>query len=190
MDAVEHVTREKDGRRWRIGTAADVSWIADATTVGLTITSAIPPVFDAYATVLAPEEFNDNAEHERALMSVLREHAQGDRWWLGYLDTGADDIVFPDAPKVSLFADWWYVLVEAGSDQAATWRDPECWRGALPDLVFPADRAWLLSYLWDDEWRCIGGTNLLIDALLDSPLLDARQVGLDEDVTPPGRHAR
>ena len=40
----------------------------------------------------------------------------------GYLDTGADDIVFPDAPKVTLYSGWPYVLVEAGPEQAATWR--------------------------------------------------------------------
>lgn len=39
----------KDGRRWRIGTADDVAWLADRTTYGLSITTAIPPVFAAYA---------------------------------------------------------------------------------------------------------------------------------------------
>ncbi|MEU9507109.1 hypothetical protein AB0D32_12600 [Micromonospora sp. NPDC048170] len=40
----------KDGRDWRIGAAADVSWIAGRTTAGVSITTAIPPVFAAYAT--------------------------------------------------------------------------------------------------------------------------------------------
>jgi hypothetical protein len=39
----------KDGRSWRIGTATDVDWIAGHTTAGVSITTAIPPVFDAYA---------------------------------------------------------------------------------------------------------------------------------------------
>ena len=30
-------------------------------------------------------------------------YSAGQPWWLGYLDTGADDIVFPDAPKVTLY---------------------------------------------------------------------------------------
>ena len=38
------VTRVKDGRTWRIGADADVAWIAEGTSPGLTITSAIPPV--------------------------------------------------------------------------------------------------------------------------------------------------
>lgn len=42
-------------------------------------------------------------------------------WWIGYLDIGSD-IVFWDAPKVTLYYDWRYVLVLAGPDQAAAWR--------------------------------------------------------------------
>jgi hypothetical protein len=189
--AVERVTRDKDGRPWRIGTAAHVAWIDSGTGIGLTITSAIPPAFEAYATVLAPEDIEENAQHEREFLSVLRDHTEPDQpWWLGFLDTGADDIVFPDAPKVSIYADWPYVLVEAGPEQAGTWRDPESWRGALPDLIFPADRSWLVSYLWDDEWRCVGGPTALIDALQRIPSLTARRVSLGEDATPPGHAAR
>ena len=45
----------KDGHAWRIGGDADVAWIADGTSPGRTITAAIPPVFDAYATSSCPE---------------------------------------------------------------------------------------------------------------------------------------
>ena len=44
----------KDGQDWRIGADADVAWIRAGTTVGLTITSAIPPIFEAYATIVVP----------------------------------------------------------------------------------------------------------------------------------------
>jgi hypothetical protein len=43
------VTRARDGSTWRIGTDAEVAWIADGTSMGRTITAAIPPVFEAYA---------------------------------------------------------------------------------------------------------------------------------------------
>jgi hypothetical protein len=36
------------------------------------------------------------------------------------------------------------VLVEAGPQQAATWRQhdrPSFWKGALPNVMFPADRS-------------------------------------------------
>ena len=50
--ARDMVTRTKDGGTWRIETDAEVAWIADGTSMGRTITAAIPPVFAAYATVV------------------------------------------------------------------------------------------------------------------------------------------
>jgi hypothetical protein len=44
------VTVLKNGRSWPIGTIWKVDWIANGTTEGLSITVAIPPVFEAYAT--------------------------------------------------------------------------------------------------------------------------------------------
>ncbi len=107
------VTRTRDGGTWRIGTDAEVAWIADGTSMGRTITAAIPPVFEAYATVVLPYEDEAQDKHDRAALALLSEHSPSQPWWLGYLDTGADDIVFPDAPKVTLYYGWHYVLVEA-----------------------------------------------------------------------------
>src|SRR5262245_546846 len=117
----------RDGSTWRIGTDAEVAWIASGTSIGLTITSAIPPGFEAYATVTLPYAGQGQDEHDRALLELLGEQSAGQPWWLGYLDTGADDIVFPGAPMVSLYAEWHYVLVEAGPEQAATWRHSGLW---------------------------------------------------------------
>lgn len=61
--------------------------------------------------------------------------------------------------------DAWYVLVEAGPEQAGVWRDQEHWKNPLPDLIFPADRSWLFWTLWDD-WTCIDGSQRLVDAFL------------------------
>ena len=41
------VRRVRDGSTWRIGTDAEVAWIANGTSVGRTITAAIPPVFES-----------------------------------------------------------------------------------------------------------------------------------------------
>jgi hypothetical protein len=92
---------------------------------------------------------------------------------------------------VTLYAGWRYVLIEAGPDQAAGWRDDSrSWFGAMPELLFPADRSWVLSRLWDDDWRCLGGSTELVDAFLHHPRLRARSVTLGEDATPPGHVAR
>jgi hypothetical protein len=184
-------TRWKDGREWRLGSDADVAWIREGTALGLSITSAIPPVFASYATVLVPNKDERRAEDLDVLLRLLSEQSPDQPWWLGYLETGADDVVFPDAPRVTLYAGWPYVLVQASPAEAGRWRDDlASWRAPGPDLVFPADHSWLVSWLWDDDWRCVGGPAALVDRLLDQPQLQARRVGLDEDATPPGHVAR
>jgi hypothetical protein len=186
------VALARDGRRWQIGTDGEVAWITTGTFVSRTINAAIPPLFEAYATVLLPEDLGRQAEHDSAVLALLTEQSAGQPWWLGYLDTGADEIVFPDAPMVTLYTGWRYVLVEAGPEQAASWRQSafgSFWSGVLPNLMFPADRSWLVSALWDDDWSCIGGPASLVSAFLRHPGLDARQVALGEDATPPGHQA-
>ncbi|MCI4062792.1 hypothetical protein MRQ36_09490 [Micromonospora sp. R77] len=102
----------RDGRSWRIGTVGDVARLADRTTHGFSITTAIPPVFDAYATFHPPGVTTE--VHEHAVLDELDAHTPEQPWWLGYLDTVAHAVVFPHAPKVSLYWDRPYVLVEAG----------------------------------------------------------------------------
>lgn len=182
---------EKDGVTWRIGTESDVAWIQSGHSVGVEITSAIPPVFEAYATVLVPDKDEGRAEDFERIVHLLREQTPDQPWWLGYLETGADDLVFPEARRTSLYTHWPYVLVEAGPDQAAQWRqDFFSWRAPGPDLIFPADRSWLLSWLWDDDWRCLGGPEELVARFLAEPRLHVRRVQLGENATPPGHVSR
>jgi hypothetical protein len=186
------------GHSWRVGTDAEVAWIAAGTSVNLTITSAIPPVFDAYATVVLPDNGEDQERHNRAMLAILAGQSPGAHWWLGYLNTSDYDLVFPrvamaQLPRVALYAQWDYVLVEAGPSQAATWRRTEnkgyWWDDALPDLMFPVDRSWLVSTLIDDDWTCVGGPAPLVDRLVAHPDLQARRVRLGEEATPPGHRA-
>jgi hypothetical protein len=149
-------------------------------------------VFEIYATVVRPDDGDAQDEHDRAMLTVLSEETADQRWWLGYLDTGSADIVFPDAPTVTLYSGWHYVLVQAGPEQAATWRTSSggpAGRGALPDLMFPADRSWLLSKLWDDDWTCVGGPARVVDGILSHRRLTAWRVELGQDATPPGHRA-
>jgi hypothetical protein len=186
------LSEERDGRAWRIGTDAEVAWIASGTSIGRTITAAIPPVFEAYATIVLPNTGEGQQAHDRAVLALLSEHSAAQPWWLGYLDTGADDVVFPLAPMVTLYAGWHYVLAEAGPEQAATWRQHDLgsfWKGVLPNVLFPADRSWLVSTLWDDDWTCIGGPAGLVAEFLRHPDLQARPVALGQDATPPGHQA-
>ena len=178
----------KDGRSWQIGTIREVDWIVNSTTEGVSITSAIPPVFEAYATFYEPDGVTIVA-HEQALVNRLVEFTPDQPWWLGYLDTGAHSVVFDDPPKVSIYWSWRYVLVAAGPKEAITWRTGHMRAayGVLPDLFFPEDRSWLVSALWDDTWTCMGGPKTLVEALQHDPLVQVHRVQLGVDAKPPGR---
>lgn len=106
-------------------------------------------------------------------------------------ETGSSDVVFPDVPRVEMYAHWSYVLVEAGPDQAAEWRARDSWGESLPDVMFPTDHSWLVTTLWDDDWTCIGGSRMLIDAVLSHPALAERAREIDpsmsmDEACPPG----
>jgi hypothetical protein len=91
---------EKDGRAWRIGTQDDVSWIQQSVTPGTAITTAIPPEFEAYGTIaLCRGEPGDRVptDLDSAVFDVLEAHTDPQPWWLGYLETGASDVVFTEA---------------------------------------------------------------------------------------------
>jgi hypothetical protein len=125
-------TKLKDGRAWRIGTEDEVACINDGVSAGLTITAAVPSTFPAYATLTfrlgleldrddlrpAEDRFDD------AVLSVLSAHMNPQPWWLGFLETGASDVVLDDAPRVRVYG-WNYVLVQAGPHEARTWRNGE-----------------------------------------------------------------
>lgn len=80
-----------------------------------------------------------------------------------------------------------YVLVEAGPRQAANWRESS-FNWALPDLMFPSDRSWLVSAMWDDDWISFGGPEDLVSSFLRHTELGPRATGatLGEGATPPG----
>jgi hypothetical protein len=172
------------------GAEGEVAWINAGATRGWSITAAVPPVFAAYATLAFPVDLKLDRDALRpaedrfddAVLSVLSKHTKPQPWWLGFLETGASDVVFDDAPRVHVYG-WAYVLVQAGPREARTWRsDDGRWFTALPELMFPVDRSWLLSSLWDDAWACVGGSADLISALLSEPELRAGAERTDPSV--------
>jgi hypothetical protein len=186
------LVRVKDGRAWRLVSQAAGQWIADGTQAGTTARSAIPPMFEAYATLVVPDGIERRAAHDTALVSALTAFTDEQPWLLGYLDTGASDVVF-DAPGVWLYSDWRYMVVEAGPEEALTWRsgdDVIPWHTGLPGLIVPVDRSWLVSTLWDDDWSYVGGRRPLITALLSHVDNEAREVQPWEEGAPPGHELR
>jgi hypothetical protein len=184
-------TQFKDGRGWRIGTERQVGWINAGVTSGRSVTASVPPVFAAYATLTFPLNLESSRGQMRdaedrfddALIQVLDANTAPQPWWLGFLDTGASDVVMPDAPRVHVYSQGAYVLVQAGPREAHTWRSDEGrWFTALPELMFPADRSWLLASLWDDAWASVGGSADLISGLLNEPDLRAGAERTDPSV--------
>lgn len=56
------VWRNRDDRAWRIGRGAEIAWIQQNTAGGRAITAAIPPMFEAYATLELP----GTGDHDQA----------------------------------------------------------------------------------------------------------------------------
>jgi hypothetical protein len=168
-----HVLR--DGRNWRLGTEADIAFIAAGANAGTPVGEMIRALYPSYCNLELPQSTNDEelVAHEQAVIELLTNQTDQQAWWLGYLDTGSSDVVFPFAPRTSPFYGHQYVLVEAGPEQAATWRE-KGWSWALPELMFPANRSWLASTGWDDSWTSIGGSEQLVNSFLTHPILGPR----------------
>jgi hypothetical protein len=81
-----------------------------------------------------------------------------------------------------MYARWSYVLVKASPDQAAAWRTNDIYE-SLSDVMFPVDRSWLVTTLWDDDWTCVGGSRELIDGVLTDPALSERAREVDPSMS-------
>lgn len=94
------VWRIKDGLSWRIGRGAEIAWIQQNTDCGVAITSAVPSMFAAYATLELPGTgdhdaaswFEDPDRHDAGVLALLSEHTAAQPWWLGSLELAAPDL--------------------------------------------------------------------------------------------------
>ena len=89
----------------QIGGDEEVGWIAARTEIGVSITSAVPAVFDSYATLFIPDDDESKRRSDTALVALLSAHSFDQTWWLRYLETEASDVVFSDSPAVRLYSD-------------------------------------------------------------------------------------
>ena len=158
----------KDGGAWPIAGQAQVDWINERTETGLSDRGCDPAAVCRLRDPDNPAEQGDlprdlslGRRQDLAFIDLLRRHSGDRRRWVGYLDTGASDIVFWDAPKGTLYRGWRYMFVLGGPDQAATWRpapggQPNWKSIELREVISPDDRSWLVAFLRDDDWACLG----------------------------------
>ncbi len=170
------------GRIWPFGTTADAAWLDHALGyAGHRAVTWFATAFEASCRLGLPAvpvvDGLDQAAHDRAVVRLLSAFGAAS-WWLGYLDYGIGiNIVFDKAPRARIFS-WDYVLVRAGAREALSWRSSSApdvsWKGALPDLIFPTDHAWVMFTPWDDHWSFIGGPRRLIARINLDPTLRSR----------------
>jgi hypothetical protein len=107
-------TAFRDGSTWPVGTEDEVAWINAGVIRGMSIAGSIPPVFAAYATLAFPLDLDAPRERLRpredrfddVLVRVLSAHTEPQPWWLGFLETGASDVVLDEAPRVHVYHNW------------------------------------------------------------------------------------
>ena len=79
-------------------------------------------IFQAYASPYPPGGTASSRVYEQAIMGTLAAHTAPQPGRLGCRHTGAHDIVFPEAPLLSLCLDRPGVVVEGEPSEAMTWR--------------------------------------------------------------------
>ena len=163
----------------------EVAWIEEHTTGGRGITCAVPPMFEAYATVQLPVTPNGSGgwswdegpeRHDASVLGVLTEHTASQAWWLGYLETGIGaETIFYDVPRTRLYG-CDYVLIQVGPEQAGGWRaEWGRWkvRPAGSDVSGRSLVACLDFLRSLDSVSALAGCEILVDALLADPELRA-----------------
>jgi hypothetical protein len=57
-------------------------------------------------------------------------------------------------------------------------------------VVFAHNHSWILTNLWDDDWRYLAGPAALVDSVVVDGRLETYRVRPGEDSALPGRVAR
>lgn len=109
---------------------------------------------------------------------------------------GFGGYTFPPGPRLEL-PHRNHVLFEVGATAFSdpTWLDRAIWcrtpddRPQTPAILWPDDRAWVLTNDVDDEYSFIGGSRDLIDALVADPATECLEIPAGAAVDPPPRDA-
>ena len=135
----------------------DVNWIRQESALAETLTYAIPDRYEAYGVLDLPREIGPV---EDGLLDALTARPTG-LLIAGWIDRG------PWPPSTGdehvLYTGWRYRLRRVAESELRGL--PTEGEGSFPDLLFPQDRSWLVSLLWDDSWRSIGASQAIATRL-------------------------
>lgn len=134
-----------------------ISWIRHDGAAFGTLQYAIPGGFEAYGVLDLPQ---DIVPIEDALLSTLGV-SPADQVLAGWIDRGPWPA--PAGDEHVLYTGWKYRLRRVPASELSGL--PTEGVGSFPDLLFPPDRSWLVSLLWDDSWRSIGTSQTTADRL-------------------------
>jgi hypothetical protein len=135
----------------------EVAWLRQESTVFGTLRYAIPGGFEAYGALDLPRNISPI---EEPLLDTLASD-ESEPLIAGWIDRGP----WPPPPgdEHVLYSGWRYRLRRVAPSEVAGL--PTEGEGSFPDLLFPPDRTWLVSLLWDDAWRSIGASQIVADQL-------------------------
>ena len=156
----------------------DVDWIRQSGAAFGTLRYAIPDGFEAYGVLDLPA---DIVPVETSLLGGLGVEPD-DQLVAGWIDCGPWPA--PAGDEHVLYTGWAYRLRRVHASMLAGL--PTEGEGSFPDLLFPPDRSWLVSLLWDDAWRSIGAPQKAADRLA-SRLPNFQQLGPNASLAATGR---
>lgn len=150
-----------------------------------TVAFLMPPVFPAYARI---DAWPDGADDERRLQDLLaivaRHTATPDDAYVGLWEGYGGLHPSPGQPLIQLppFASLrrYMLLRGAVSAGAAMMPHPSC---HAPDLMWPADRAWLLATDTDIDHAFLGGSRACVDDVIAAGF-DATRADLSDPFWP------
>lgn len=128
----------------------EVNWLREGNGPAGTLSYALPGRFDVYGAIDLPDEISPT---EDTLLSALAPNPAA-ALLAGWIDRGPWPP--PHGDEFVLYWGWRYRFrwVLPAELQGL----PSEGEDSFPDLLFPPDRSWLVSLLWDDSWRSVGAS--------------------------------
>jgi len=161
---------------------ADVSpadWFVEANALWWSKVCLGAPGFEAYARLQLIPDLTEAST--TALRRILPHHTTtvDDCYFAQWVGSGWEPPLAPVGTTFSVIDEETQHAVRDYHLFAGALDDSGGWKGDPPHLMWPADQAWFVAKDVDPDWIGVGGTQALVDELLDVPGLDAARSAYD-----------